>query len=169
MKLLKFRPNFCNFILCPYCAEKNSQKHFHILFAPRKGGTSINKSQKEDTGMKSEDVLFSENRFSSLSVWDLLRLTPFVFWSEIFTGHSSLCLLSFGWGLSPKFVPQHWQSIFYSSLPGLKRRFVCVWNCLIFFVGEYWSVWPEIYRVLSQIQLRFLGGISVKNYSGRIF
>ena len=42
-------------------------------------------------------------------------------------------------------------------------------NCLIFFVGEYSSVWPEIYRVLSQIQWRFLRGISGKNYFGRIF
>ena len=108
-KLVKFRPNFCNFILGPYCAEKNSHKHFRMLFAPRQGGTSINGSQKEDTGKKSQDVLFSENRFCSLSVWDLLRLTPWVFWSEIFTRHSSLCLLSFGWGLSPRFVPQDWQ------------------------------------------------------------
>ena len=48
-------------------------------------------------------------------------------------------------------------------------RLVCVWNCLIFFVGEYSSVWPEICRVLSQIQWRFLRGISGKNYFGRIF
>jgi len=76
---------------------------------PRLGGTSINKSQKEDTGKKSQDVLFSENQFFSLSVWDLLRLTPWVFRSQIFTRHSSLCLLSFGWDLRPKFVPQDLQ------------------------------------------------------------
>ena len=108
-KLVKFRPNLCNFILSPYCAEKNSHKHFRMLFAPRTGGTSINESQKEDTGKKSQDVLFLENRFCSLSVWDLLRLTPWVFWCEIFTRHSSLCLLSFGWGLSPGFVTHDWQ------------------------------------------------------------
>ncbi|ESW25085.1 hypothetical protein PHAVU_003G006200 [Phaseolus vulgaris] len=95
-KLVKFRPNFCNFILGPYCAEKNSHRHFRMLFAPKQGSTSINESQKEDTGKKSQDILFSENRFCSLSVWDLLRLTPWVFYSEIFTRHSSLCLLSFG-------------------------------------------------------------------------
>jgi len=108
-KLVKFRPNFYNFIMGPYCVEKNSHKHFRMLFAPRQGGTSINELQKEDTGKKIQDVLFPENRFCSLSVWDLLRLTPWVFWSEIFTRHSSLCLLSFGWGLSPRFVPQDWQ------------------------------------------------------------
>ena len=109
MKFVKFGPNFCNLILGAYCAEKNSHKHFRMLFAPRQGGTSINEWQKEDTGRKSQDVLFSENQFCSLSVWDILRLTPWVFWSEIFTRRSSLCLLCFGWDLSPRFVPQDWQ------------------------------------------------------------
>jgi len=95
-ELVKFRPNFCNYTLGPYCAEKNSHKHFRMFCALRQGGTSINESQKEDTGKKSQDVLFLENLFCSFSVWDLLRLTPWVFWSEIFTRHSSLCLLSFG-------------------------------------------------------------------------
>ena len=54
-------------------------------------------------------------------------------------------------------------------MPGLRGRFVCVWNCLIFFVGKYSSVGPEICHVLSQIQWRFLRGILGKNYFGRIF
>jgi len=91
-KLVKFRLNLCNFNLGPYCAHK----HFRMLFAPRQGCTSINESQREDMRKKSQDVLFSKNRFCSLSVWDSLRLTPWVFWSEIFTRHSSLCLLTFG-------------------------------------------------------------------------
>ena len=53
-KLVKFRPNFCNFILGPYCAHK----HFRMLFEPRQGSTSINESQREDTGKKSQDVFF---------------------------------------------------------------------------------------------------------------
>jgi len=61
-KLLKFRPNFYNFILGLYCTEKNSNKYFRMLFAPRQGGTSKNESQKEDTGKKSQDILFSENQ-----------------------------------------------------------------------------------------------------------
>jgi len=64
---------------------------------------------KKRYGEKSQDVLFSENQFFSLSVWDLLRVTPWVFRSQIFTRHSSLCLLSFGWDLTPKFVPQDLQ------------------------------------------------------------
>jgi len=51
----------------------------------------------------------------------------------------------------------------------MKGSFVCVWNCLIFFVGEYSSVWTEICRVLSQIQWRFLRGISGKKYFGQFF
>ena len=113
--------------------------------------------------------MFSENQFCSLSVGDLLRLTPWVFWSEIFTRRSSLCLLSFGLDLSLRFVPQDWQWIFYWSLPELKGRFVPVWNCLIFCVRQYSSLWPEICRVLSRIQWGFLRGISGKNYFGRIF
>ena len=54
-------------------------------------------------------------------------------------------------------------------MSGLKGKFDCEWNCLIFFVGENSFVWPEICRVLSQIQWRFLDGISGKNYFGRIF
>jgi len=88
-----------------------------MLDAPRWGGTSFKKSEKEDTGEKNQDVLFFENQFWLLSVWDLLRLTPWAFWFEIFTRHSSLCLLSFGWDLSPdsshkignKFIIHHCQ------------------------------------------------------------
>ena len=51
----------------------------------------------------------------------------------------------------------------------MKGRFVCLWDCLIFFQGEYSSVWCEICPVLSQIKSRFLRGILGKNYSGTIF
>jgi len=105
-KTCEISPYFLKFFSASVLRWKNSHRYFRMLFAPRWGGTSINKSQKEDTGKKSQDILFSENRFCSLSVWDLLRLTPWVFWSEIFTRHSSLCLLSFGWDLSPRLVPQ---------------------------------------------------------------
>ena len=51
-----------------------------------------------------------------------------------------------------------------------ERKFVCVWNCLIIFVGEYLSVSPEIFRVFFPIQWRFLRGISgKKTISGEFF
>ena len=68
----------------PYALCPQVRRHVHIRI------------KKGDTRKKIQDVLFSENQFCSLSVWDLLRLTPWVFWFEIFTRRSSLCLLSFG-------------------------------------------------------------------------
>ena len=58
---------------------------------------------------------------------------------------------------------------FFFITARVKGRFVCVLNCLIFYLGEYSSVWPEICRILSQIQSRLLRGILGKNYFGRIF
>ena len=78
------------------------------------------------------------------------------------------------WVLAEIWAPDSSHNIhnkfFIQHCPSWKKgRFVCVWNCLILFVGEYSSVWPEICPVLSQIQWRFLGGITGKNHSGRIF
>jgi len=70
--------------------------------------------------------LVSENQFVSLSVWDLLRLTSCVFWSEIFTRRSSLCLLSFGWDLSPKSSHKIDNIVFNNHYEGRKEgSFVC--------------------------------------------
>jgi len=74
--------------------------------------------------------LFSENQFCSLSVWDLVRLTPWVFWPEIFPRRSSPCLLIFFWDLSPRFVPQDWHKFFIDHCQGWKEgSYVCetVW------------------------------------------
>jgi len=45
----------------PYCVEKNLHRHFRMLFAPE-GGTSINESQKEDTGQKNHNVLYQRRK-----------------------------------------------------------------------------------------------------------
>ena len=127
---------FHGFVLRCKILKKFMQVLSYILCTPVRRYVSKQITKKEDTGKKRQGVLFSENQLCSLSVWDLLPFTPWVFRSEIHTRHSSLCLLSFGWDLSPKFLPQDLQYIFYSSLPGLKGRFVFVWNSLIFFLGE---------------------------------
>ena len=159
---------WCKSILGAFCVEKFTQvlsyvvctkvrKHVHKQITKRRYG-----EDKPGRFVLRKPVLFALS---------LELTTPYsmciLAWN--FTRHSSLCLFSFGWDLSPKFVPQDLQYIFSSSLPGLEGRFVGVWNCLIFFPCEYSSVWPEICRVLSQIQSRFLRGISGKNYFGRIF
>jgi len=82
----------------PYVVCTQIRRHIHKQM-----------TKKKDTGKKIQDTLFSENQFCSLSVWDLLRLTPWVFLSEIFTRRSSPCLLSFGWDLRFRFVPQDWK------------------------------------------------------------
>ena len=56
---------------------------------------------KRRYGEENPGLFFSENQFCSLSEWDWLRLTPWVSWSEKFTIHWSLYLLSFGGYLSP--------------------------------------------------------------------
>ena len=57
--------------------------------------------------------------------------------------------------------------LFITAMAGRKVR-LCV-KLFDFFVVEYASVWPEICRILSQIQCTFLCGILGKNYFGRIF
>jgi len=102
-------------------------------------------------------------QFSLLSVWDLLRLIPLVFWFEIFTRHSLLCVLSCGWDLNLKFIHKICNTFLCINVrTGRKVRF-CVWNCLILFLIEYSFVWSEIYRVLSQILWGFLHGILTKS------
>ena len=106
--------------------------------------------------------LFSENRFCSLSVWDLLRLTPWVFWLKLLPDirHCVYWVLADIW--APDSSHKIRNKFFIHHCPGWKEgSFVCeiVW---FFFLGEYSSVWPEICRVLSQIQWRFLRGISGK-------
>jgi len=63
---------------------------------------------KRRLGRKARTFLFLKNQFCSFSIFDLLRLTAWVFLSEVFTRHSSLCLKSFGWDLSPRFVRRDW-------------------------------------------------------------
>ena len=83
---------------------------------------SINKSQKEDTREKNHNVLFSENQFCPLSVSDLLHLTPWVVWSEIFTRHSSLCLLSFWLIFEPQICPTRLAISFLLITARAKRK-----------------------------------------------
>ena len=83
-KFAKFFPSFCNFILSSYYAEKfrkHLHNYFHMLFVSSQRGISKKKTQKKDIRKKSQDVLFLEKQvfqFCLISVWDLLRLIPWV-------------------------------------------------------------------------------------------
>ena len=107
-KLVKFRPTFCNFIPGPYYAEKFTQVLSYV-FCTKLRRHVHKQITKRRYGKKRQDVLFLKNQFYSLSVWDVPRPTPWIFWSKIFTRRSSLCLLSLCWDLSHRFVPQDWQ------------------------------------------------------------
>ena len=65
--------------------------------------------------------------------------------------------------------PTRWAINFLLITAKAERKVRLCVNWLIFFVGEYSSIWLEIFRVLSQIQWRFLRWISGINYFGRIF
>jgi len=132
-KTCEILPYFLQSFFGPFCVEKVHTSAFICCLHPGKEAFPINKSRKEDTGRKNKRRFVFGKPVLLISVLDLLRLTLWVFWPEIFTRLSSLCLMTFGWDLSPKFVPQDLEYIFSSSLLGLKGRFVCVWKCLIFF------------------------------------
>ena len=108
-KFVKFRPTLCNFM--KNCVEKFTQVLSCVVCTLRRRHVhkQITKRRYRE---KSQDNLFSKNRCCSLSVWLLLRPIPWVFCSENFTRHSSLCVLSFGWDLSSRFVAQDFQEIF---------------------------------------------------------
>ena len=68
------------------------------------------KDTKNNMRRKGQDVLFLKKQvfqFCLLSVWDLLRLIPRVFWSENFTKHFLLCVFGCGQDLSLKFDRQY--------------------------------------------------------------
>jgi len=71
------------FILRSYCAEKIHTSTLICCLNPGKQPRPETNHKKKIRGRKARTFLFSENQFCSLSMWDLLRLTSWVFWSEI--------------------------------------------------------------------------------------
>ena len=69
----------------------------------------------------------------------------------------------------PQFSPKRLAINFLFIIVRAERKVCLCVKLFDFFCGWNKSVWPEICRVLSQIQWRFLGGISGKNYFGRNF
>ena len=142
------------FILRSYCAEKNSHKYFHMLFAPRYGGTSINESQKEDTGKKSQDIFFGKPVFFTLGLGLTTTYSLGVFvWNfyQMFVTVS----IEFSLKFEPQIRPTRLTINFLLITVTLKGRFVPVWNCLIFFRGSILIRLTWICHVLSRIQWRF--------------
>jgi len=86
---------YSGFILRWKILKKFTQVLSYVFFTQL--GRHVHKQMtKQGIRKKSQNIFFSENQFCSLSVLDLLCLIPWVFWYEIFTTHSLLCVLSFG-------------------------------------------------------------------------
>jgi len=159
---------YFGFILRWKISKKFTQVLLYVVFTQL--GRHFHKQiTKEGRGKKIEDIFFP--RKPLLFTLGLGLITPYstgLFLWNIY--HTFLIVCAEFWlRFDPQICATRFAINFLSTLSGLKGRFVCVWNCLIFFLGEYSSVWPEIWRVLSLIQSRFLHGISVKNYFLKIF
>jgi len=165
--LWNFALYFAIFILCPFCAEKihtstlicflaQVRRHVHKGITKRIYGV-----EKPGRFIFEKPVLFTLG----------LRLTtPYSLGVLVWNIYKSFLTVSIEFWLrfEPQIRPTR-LAINFLWIPARAERKVRLCDFLIFFVGEYSSVWPEIYRVLSRIQWRLLSKISAKNYFGRIF
>jgi len=87
---------------------KNSHKQYHILFEPKKEGTSINKRQKDDTGKKIQDFFFGKPVLFTLGVG---LTTPYSLGILVWKIYHTLVIVSIEfWRIfEPKFIPQDLQ------------------------------------------------------------
>jgi len=67
-KTCEISPYFLQFLFCVRILLKKFTQVLSYVVWTQVWSTFINESQKEDTGKKRQDVLFSENQFCSLSV-----------------------------------------------------------------------------------------------------
>jgi len=92
-------------------SEKIYTSTFICCLSPVKEALLKIKHQRRYKQKKPGRFVFEKTSFPVFlfSFWDLLRLIPWLFWSDIFTIHFLLCVLSCGWDLSLKFFPQDLQ------------------------------------------------------------
>jgi len=156
------------FILGSYCAEKFHTSTSICCSHPSKeaGAWKYHKTEIEEKNPTR--FVFGKTVLFTLG---LGLTTPYSFGVSVWNFYQTFATVSIEFWLrfEARIRPTRLAINFLLIIPRAEGRFVCVWNCWIFFVGEYSSVWPEICRVLSQIQWIFLHRISGKNYFGRIF
>ena len=136
-----------------------------MLFAPRQGGTSINGSQKEDTGRKATTFYFRKTGFfhSRSGTYCALLLGYF---GLNFLPDIRHCVC---WVLAVVWAPDSSQKIGNKFLFLTARAEMKVRLCAKLFDSFRGWILIRLTWNLSQIQWRFLGGISGKNHSGKIF
>jgi len=156
-KLVKFRPNFCNFILRSvlrwkkftqalsyvFCAKV--RRHVHKRITKRRYG-----EEKPGGFVFGKPVLFTLG---------LGLTTPYSLGILVWNFYQTFVNVSIEFWL--RFESQirttRLAINFVFVTARAERRFVCVWNCLIFFVGEYLSVWPEACYVFFPNSVEILG------------
>jgi len=163
-KLAKFRHTFCNFILDPYCIEKKFIQLLLYVFCTQVR-RQVHKQKNHKKKIRGRKVnwrfVFGKPILFTLG---LGLIAPYSLSILVWNFYQTFFIVSIEFWLrnEPQNRPIRFAINFYLSLTGLRGRFVCVRNCLIFFLSENSSVWPEICRILSQIQSRFLPGVSGK-------
>jgi len=167
-KLVKFRPTFWNFILGPYCAEKFTEVLSYVVCTEVRRHIHKQITKRRYGGEKPGRFVFGKPVLLTIG---LGFTTPYslgiLVWNfyQTFVTVSTEFLLIFEPEINPTRL-----AINFLFITARAKMKVCVCVKLFdFFVGEYSSVWPKICRVFSEIQWRFLRGISGKNYFGRIF
>jgi len=146
---------FTQVISYVFCTQV--RRHVHKQIKKRRYG-------KEKSGR----FVFGKPNFSTLG---LGLTTPYSLGILVWNFYQTVVTVSIEFWL--RFEPQIHPTrlainiLFITARVEWKVR-LCV-KLFYFFVGESSSVWPEICRVLSQIQWRFLRETTGKNYFGRIF
>ena len=88
-------PYFLQFLFCVRIALKKFTQILSYVFCTQLRRHVHKRITKRRYREEKSGRFVFKKQLCSLSVWDLLHLTPLVFLSEIFTRCSSLCLLSF--------------------------------------------------------------------------
>jgi len=118
-------PHFLKFLFRVRIAlKKFTQVLSYVVFTQLRRHVHKQITKRRYGKEKSWGFVFGKTNLFTLGL-DLLRLTPWVFWSEIFARLSSLCLLSFGWDLSTR-LHKTTNKLFIGHCQGWKASsFVC--------------------------------------------
>ena len=156
------------FIVGPYCAEKFHRSTSICCLHPGKEARPQKNHKKEIRGRKFRMFCFRKTSFFTLG---LGHTTPYSLGVSVWNFYQTFATVSIEFWLrfEVQIRPTRLAIHFLLITASAERKVRLCVKLFDFFVAEYSSVWPEICRVLSQIQWRFLRGISGKNYFGWLF
>ena len=165
-KTCEISPYFLPFLFCIRIALKKFTQVISYVFCTQVR-RHVHKQTKRRYAKEKQHVLFSENQFCSVWVWNLLCLTPWCF-SLKFLLDVPNCVYWVWLGFEPQIRPTRLAIICLLITARVEGK-VCLCVKLFHFFLGWIRIWPEICCVMYQIQWKFLRGFSGKNYSWRIF